>query len=123
MHEGRIAQAVAAEIRERGLDGRGVRLVVSGGHGDATAFEAALRLHLAAALPQVDVAAISIVHRPAVRLCGGCGGAFVAPRPTDDCPACGGEGVAIPTPERIDLEWGPIPGRRDAGDLDAREEA
>jgi hypothetical protein len=113
MHEGRIAEAVAAGIRERGLDGHGLRLVVSGGHGDAVAFETALRLHLAAALPHVDVSAIAIVHRPAARLCSGCGGAYIAPRPTDHCPACGGDGVAIPVPERIELEWGPIPGRSD----------
>lgn len=118
MHEGRIAQAVAAEIRERGLGGRGLRLVVSGGHGDAPAFDAALRLHLAVALPHLDVAAIEIVHRPAVHLCGGCGGAYVAPEPTSRCPACAGEGVAIPTPERIDLEWGPIHGGSDGPVLD-----
>ena len=113
MHEGRIAEALAVEIRDRGLDGPGIRLLVSGGLGDATAFDASLRLHLAAALPHVDVASIAIVHRPAARLCSGCAGAFVAARHTDHCPACGGEGVAVPTPERIELEWGPLPGSGD----------
>lgn len=105
MHEGRIAAAVAAEIGERGLDGAELRLIVSGGHGDAVAFDDALRLHLAAALPHLDVSAIAIVHRPAARLCGGCAGAYIARRPADRCPVCGGEGIAVPTPERVDLEW------------------
>jgi hypothetical protein len=118
MHEGRIADAVAAEIRERG-DGDGLRLIVSGGHGDAQAFDAALRLHLAAALPQLDVSAISIVHRPAARLCGGCAGAYIARHPSDRCPACGGEGTAVPIPERVDLEWT----RSDPGRGAGRQEA
>lgn len=106
MHEARLAHAVAAEIRGRGLRAAGLRLVVSGGHGDEMAFDAAMRLHLAATLPDLDAAAIAIVHRPVARLCGGCGGVFVAPRPADPCPACGGDGVVIPTPERIEVEPG-----------------
>jgi len=112
MHEGRIADAVATQIRERGLGGAGLRLIVSGGHGDTVAFDDALRFHLAAALPHLDVSAISIVHRPGARLCGGCAGAYIARHPADRCPACGGEGTAVPTPERIEFEWStPLAGR------------
>jgi hypothetical protein len=119
MHEGRIADAVAAEIGQRGLDGAGLRLIVSGGHGDTVAFDDALRLHLAAALPHLDVSAIAIVHRPAARLCAGCAGAYIARHPADRCPVCGGEGTAVPTPERVDLEWTAPP----AGWPDGRREA
>ena len=105
MHEARVARSIADEIRVRGLQGRGLRVVVSGGHGDRPGFDAALRAQLAAALPALDVDGIVIVHRPAAHLCAGCGGAYIG-HPSARCPMCGGEGTALPVPERVILEWG-----------------
>ena len=105
MHEARVAQSIVGEILDRGLQSYSLRVVVSGGHGDRTAFDQALRVQLAAALPTLDVHRVEIVHRPAAQLCGGCAGAFIAEAGTR-CPMCGGEGVAVPSPERVVLEWG-----------------
>ena len=104
MHEAALATAVAATIRERGLTGKAVRLVVSGGHTAAEAFDAALRLHLAAADPALDHDAISIVHMPEERPCLACGDSFTAVGLSATCPSCGGLGLARPGPERIELE-------------------
>lgn len=105
MHEAGIATAVLAEIRARGIDPGAARLVVSGGHGDADAFDAALRAHLAAAAPDLDVARIAIEHAAVSRLCAHCATPFEAPLASDPCPACGGPGIAVPVPERVELEW------------------
>ena len=105
MHEARVAQSIVGEILERGLQSFSLRIVVSGGHGDRAAFDRALRTQLGAALPNLDVDHIEILHRPAAQLCGGCGGAFIAEHGTR-CPMCGGEGVPVPVPERVVLEWG-----------------
>jgi hypothetical protein len=105
MHEARVAQSIVGEILDRGLQSYSLRVVVSGGHGDRAAFDEALRVQLAAALPTLDVGGVEIVHRPAAQLCGGCGGAFIAEHGTR-CPMCGGEGVAVPVPEHVILEWG-----------------
>jgi hypothetical protein len=105
MHESRVARTLADEIHGRGLDGHDLRLIVTGGHGDRSAFDVALRTHLAAALPDLDVAAIEIVHRPTALLCDGCGGAFIA-QAGGRCPMCGGDGTPLPTPEQVVLEWG-----------------
>jgi hypothetical protein len=104
MHEARVARSVAREIEGRGLAGHDLRLVVSGGHADREAFDAALRTQLSVALPDVDVAAIEIVHRPGPHLCNGCAGAFIAPR-GGRCPMCGADVTPLPAPERIELEW------------------
>ncbi len=104
MHEAGIAAAVAAEVRERGLDPDRLRLVVSGGHGDEVAFDAALRAHLEAAAPGLRLERVAIVHAPVPRLCASCATAFEAPLSTDPCPACGGPGLAIPRPETVELE-------------------
>ena len=105
MHEAGIAVAVAAEITGRGLDPARVRLVISGGHGDETSFDAALRLHLAAAAPRAGLESIAIVHAPVPRICASCTTPFQAPLAVDPCPACGGPGIALPTPESVELEW------------------
>lgn len=104
MHEARVARTVAREVEGRGLAGHELRLVVSGGHADRAAFEAALRTQLAAALPHVDVTRIEIVHRPGPQLCNGCAGAFIAP-PGERCPMCGSDGTPLPAPERVELHW------------------
>ncbi len=100
VHEAGLADAIAAEIRERGLDARSVRLEVTGGHGDVEAFDAALRLHLSLALPGVDATAIAIDHR-ATRLCPACGVATGSGGGDGPCPTCGGPAVALPTPEQV----------------------
>lgn len=103
MHEAGIAAAIAGELRERGLDARSVVLRVSDGHGDPAAFDAALRMHLAAIEPGLDVLALVIEHVPTARLCASCTGSFQAVGPDDPCPACGGPGIAVPLPERVDM--------------------
>lgn len=105
MHEAGIAAAVAAEIRARGLDPARVRLVVSGGHGDEAAFDAALRTHLAGIAPDLVLDGLAIEHVPVTRICGRCAAPFQAALAADPCPVCGGPGVAVPQPERVELEW------------------
>ena len=105
MHEAGIAVAVAAEMTGRGLDPARVRLVVSGGHGDETSFDAALRTHLQAAAPGAGLEVIEIVHAPVPRICSACTTPFEAPLAADPCPVCGGPGIALPTPESVELEW------------------
>lgn len=100
MHEAGLAEAIAVEIRERRLEPGSLRLEVTGGHGDAEAFDAALRLHLSLALPGFDVMAIGIDHR-STRLCRACG---VVTGPGDGdgpCPTCGRDAVELPTPEQV----------------------
>jgi hypothetical protein len=116
MHEAGVARAIAAEIRERDLASARLRVVVTGGHDEPAAFDDSLRLHLALELPDVDVGAIEIVHAPEARLCGTCATPFSGIA-EDACPACGGAGLTIPTPERVELEWlEPTEGSRIGGD-------
>jgi Zn finger protein HypA/HybF involved in hydrogenase expression len=103
MHEAGLAVAVAAELRERGLGPQGVVLRVSGGHGDPAAFDAALRMHLAATMAWASGDALVIEHVPSPRLCAGCAGLFESVDPGAPCPACGGPGIAVPVPEQIEL--------------------
>lgn len=105
MHEAGIAVAIAAEIRTRRLDPRRVRLVVSGGHGDEVAFDAALRAHLGGVAPDLGLDTMPIEHAPVPRICARCALPFEAPLAADPCPACGGPGVGVPRPERVELEW------------------
>ncbi len=104
MHEAGLAAAVAGALRRETLEGARVRLLVSGGHGDLDDFDGALRLHLAAAAPELDPAAWEIVHLPGDRLCAGCGTPFAAVAGDAPCPACGAAGLPIPVPERIEIE-------------------
>lgn len=105
MHEAGIAVAVAAEIRDRGLDPSRVSLLVSGGHGDAHSFDAALRAHLVAAAPSLGLGAVCIVHAPVPRLCAHCASEFRAASAEEPCPTCGGPGIALAEPESIELAW------------------
>lgn len=114
MHEAGIAVAVAAEIRERGLDPAAVRLHVTGGHGDLVAFDAALRAHLEAAAPGRGLGDVRIEHVPSARLCARCSFAFEAIGEGAPCPACGGPGIAVPQPESIELEWSDAAAHLDA---------
>ena len=106
MHEAALAAAVAAAIHARGLAGRPVRLIVSGGHSDVEAFDAALRLHLAASYPELDTDAMTIVHQAEDRTCFTCGRPFPAVGSIADCPHCGGVGFLRPRPEEIDIVVG-----------------
>jgi Zn finger protein HypA/HybF involved in hydrogenase expression len=125
MHEAGIAQAIAAEIRERGLDPAAVRVVVSGGHGDEESFDAALRMHLEASAPGLGLGSLAIVHAPVARICTRCATPFEAAFAADPCPACGGPGIAVPVPESVELEWAgehaDVADEHDEGHADADE--
>jgi Zn finger protein HypA/HybF involved in hydrogenase expression len=105
MHEAALASSVAQAIRERALSGVPIRLFVSGGHSDVDAFDAALRFHLAARDPDIDLDAIEIQHVPEERPCLSCGRSFTGIGMVADCPHCGGVGLTQPRPERIDIGW------------------
>ena len=107
MHEAGLAASVADALRRRGLDRSGprVRLTVHGGHDDANGFDEALRLHLGLALPGFDMRRLAIAHAPREAVCGGCGEPFQAVSSETPCPVCGAEGLILPTPESIELEW------------------
>lgn len=107
MHEAGLAVAVAGALRREGVGaapGTRVRLLVSGGHAEPDDFDGSLRLHLAAAAPDFDAAAIEIVHLPIDRVCVGCGGTFVSVGADEPCPRCGGSGLPVPAPERVEIE-------------------
>jgi len=105
MHEAALASAVADAIMSRGLQGRSIRLLVSGGHADHHAFDAALRFHLEVGEPAVDCADLTIVHVPSERPCLACGRLFTAIGLAADCPDCGGIGLARPGPEHVQIEF------------------
>lgn len=104
MHEAGLAGAVADVLRGEEIDGARVRLRVSGGHADAEEFDGSFRLHLAAVAPDLDVAAVEIVHLPIDRLCIGCGSTFASAVAEEPCPCCGGSGLPVPAPERVEIE-------------------
>ena len=107
-----MAIAVADEIRTRGLDPASVRVLVSGGHGDPDAFEAAFRSHLVAAGPSLGLDAVTIVRVPATYFCAICAGTFLTVEREPACPTCGGPGLAAQHSESVELEWDePPPGR------------
>ena len=105
MHESALASSVAQAIRERALSGVPIRLVVSGGHSDAHAFDAALRLHLAAGAPEIDLEAMTIEHLAEERPCLWCSRTFAAVGSPADCPWCGGVGLTPPRPEHVEIIW------------------
>lgn len=105
MHEAALASAVTQAIRERAVSGVRIRLLVSGGHTDVDAFDAALRFHLAANDPEIELDAIEIEHVAEERPCLSCGRSFGAIGMAADCPHCGGVGLARPRPERIEIAW------------------
>lgn len=109
MHEAGLAAAVAQALRHEGLvgsDGPRIRLLVSGGHGEPEAFDAALRLHLSASVPELELDRVVIVHGPVTRLCADCTATYRSVDPSAPCPVCGGPGIAMPAAERVEIEWG-----------------
>lgn len=107
MHEAGIAQAIVAELRTRQTAGVQVRILVRGGHADAAGFDAALRAHLRAAGPDLDLAGIEIVHLPAQRRCASCSAMYEAVDPAAPCPTCGGSAWPDTSPEQIEVEIPP----------------
>jgi len=105
MHEAGIATAVAAEIRERGLDPARVKILVSGGHGDPVSFDAALRAHLEGAAPGLGLGGVCIVRAPTRLVCAHCAALFPASEPDTACQWCGGPGIPRSEPESVELEW------------------
>jgi len=107
MHEAGLAASVAEALRRHGLDQSDapVRVTVHGGHDDAAGFDDALRLHLGVALPGFDMRRLAIGHAPREAVCGRCGELFQAASSETRCPTCGAEGLILPTPESIELEW------------------
>lgn len=105
MHEAGIARSIVAAIRDNGLAGLPVRVVVTGGHDAPDDFDASLRFHLSVAAAGIDLGPVEIVHRPGPRWCPACGrpsvGLVDAP-----CPGCGGPTLGTPSEEGIELEWG-----------------
>jgi Zn finger protein HypA/HybF involved in hydrogenase expression len=105
MHEAGLARAVAETIHAEGLVGVPVRLLVTGGHAEPSAFDEAFRFHLSVVAPDLAPALVEILHRPAPQRCVGCGldfeDVFQAP-----CPACGG--VALPGMSHEELELEPV---------------
>jgi hypothetical protein len=109
MHEAGVAVAVAAEIRDRGLDPSTVRVLVRGGHGDSGAFEAAFRAQLELAAPGLGLDLVTLVRLSTARLCSGCARSFTATDPDAPCPACGRPGLTADVHETIELEWDEVP--------------
>jgi hypothetical protein len=108
MHEGRLADQVAATLGRLGLGPRSVVVQVRGGHGPPAAFDAAFRLHLAAALGVPELDGLRIEHLPSRQVCSHCLVAFDAIGDEAHCPRCGSQGIAVPVPEQIELL--PLPG-------------
>lgn len=117
MHEAGLAAAIASAIREGGLVGRPVRVLVTGGHDEPSAFDASLRFHLASALPEADTTDLAIVHLPSEHWCASCGRRFDAIW-DEPCPDCGGAGLPSRLDEGIELEVvdGPGPSDPSIGD-------
>jgi hypothetical protein len=107
MHEAALAGTIAERWREAhrsGWVGR-PRLIVRGGHHEPIDFDAALRLHLAIAAPELDPDGLDIVHLSVARLCSGCGRQFMADHPGAACPDCGAAALPGAADGSIDLEW------------------
>jgi len=114
MHEAGLASALAATIREQGLQNRRLRIVVRGGHTDPLDFDAALRAHLTAELG-TSGAAVQIVHAEVSRQCAACAARFgSAFQGLAVCPVCGGPALPAHAGEEIALEFDDVnDGRRD----------
>jgi Zn finger protein HypA/HybF involved in hydrogenase expression len=106
MHEAGLARGVAKALRERGLRPGQVRLAVRGGHHDAAEFEAELRAHLAAEMPDetASIAALEVRRLPFGHLCPSCGVEFESERVAPACPKCGVDTLAEVTDEVIEIE-------------------
>lgn len=108
MHEAGIARGVATALRERGLTPADIRLAVRGGHHDPIEFEAELRTHLSAELPDQTAAIAKMLVRrlPSGHMCPGCGVEFDSEIVAPGCPNCGSDTVAEITDEEIEIELG-----------------
>jgi hypothetical protein len=107
MHEAALAGTLAIRLRQAratALIGR-PRLLVRGGHDEPDDFDAALRLHLALAAPEMESSTLEILHLPVERICSGCGGRFSSDRFAAACPACGSPALPNRTLESVELEW------------------
>jgi Zn finger protein HypA/HybF involved in hydrogenase expression len=106
MHEAGLARGVAKALRERGLRLGQVRLAVRGGRHDATEFEAELRAHLAAELPDdaTAIASLEVRRLPSGHMCPTCGVEFESEIVAPACPKCGVDTLAEVTDEVIEIE-------------------
>jgi Zn finger protein HypA/HybF involved in hydrogenase expression len=110
MHEAALAHAVAVRLTElaaRGERTSGVTVHVRGSHGEPRHVRDSLAAHLEAFLGPQVASGLRIVSDPTPRLCVGCADLFEAIESDVPCPACGGPGIAVPTPETIELVLGP----------------
>ena len=112
MHEAGLAAAIATAVRDAGLVGRPVRILVAGGHDEPSAFDASLLFHLGSALPEADPSLLSIVHEPTEHWCPSCGQRFDAVW-QEACPECGAAGLPTRLDEEISIEPGDGPGPSD----------
>lgn len=107
MHEAALAGTIAERWREAqraGLVGQ-PRLLVRGGHHEPLDFDAALRLHLAIAAPELDGEMLEIVHVATPQLCSGCGRQFLAAVTGAACPRCGSAPLPAAAAESVELDW------------------
>jgi Zn finger protein HypA/HybF involved in hydrogenase expression len=104
VHEAGIARTIADAIRDHGIDGVPVRVLVTGGHDVPADFDASLRFHLEVVAPGLDPDRLTIVHRPAPRWCPSCGTSSDG-LPGGTCPGCGGPTLGSSSDESIELEW------------------
>ena len=104
MHEAGIARVITATLREQKTDWEQARVLVRGGHTPPDHFDAALRFHLAASDPGLDLRRLEIVHLPARRVCANCGDTFEALELTEPCPGCGGGAWPDYSEEAVELE-------------------
>jgi Zn finger protein HypA/HybF involved in hydrogenase expression len=106
MHEAGLARGVAKALRERGLRVGQVRLTVRGGLHDPAEFEAGLRVHLAAEMPEDAAAVASLqIHRvPYSHYCPTCDAEFGSVEFAPACPSCGAETLPDFATEEIGIE-------------------
>src|SRR5271157_2201566 len=106
MHEAALARGVAKGLRERGLAPAQVRLAVLGGHHDAAEFEAELKVHLAAEMPEAaaQIAVLEVRRLPFGHLCPKCGVEFDSEKVAPACPNCASDTIAETTDEEVEIE-------------------
>lgn len=112
MHEAGLAAAIATAVRDAGLAGRAVRILVAGGHDEPSAFDSSLLFHLGSALPETDPSLLTIVHEPTEHWCPSCGRRFEAVW-QEACPDCGSAGMPTRPDEEISVEPAEGPGPSD----------
>lgn len=106
MHEAGLARGLARELRERGLTPDRIRLAVRGGHHDPVEFEAELRAHLTAEIPdQAEaISGLSVRRLPFGHLCPRCGVEFDTEIVAPICPNCGSDTIGEVAEEEIEIE-------------------